>query len=78
IKFSKKQREIYKTIGGTPHLDQDYTVFGEVVEGMNIADEINSVATNKEDLPLDPVVFKAVILSKKEALRLRNVERSKS
>ncbi|WP_316836280.1 peptidylprolyl isomerase [Pedobacter nutrimenti] len=78
IKFSKKQREIYKTTGGTPHLDQDYTVFGEVVEGMNVADEINGVATNKDDLPLDPVVFKAVILSKKEALRLRNVERSKS
>lgn len=78
IKFSEKEREAYKTIGGTPHLDQDYTVFGEVVEGMNIADEINSVATNKDDLPLSPVVFKAVILSKKEALRLRNVERSKS
>lgn len=78
MKFSEKQREVYKTIGGTPHLDGDYTVFGEVVEGMDVADEINSVATNKEDLPLSPVVFKALILLKKEALRLRNVERSKS
>jgi cyclophilin family peptidyl-prolyl cis-trans isomerase len=67
IKFSPAQREIYKTIGGIPRLDQDYTVFGEIVEGMDVAEAINSVATGKGDLPVTPVVFTPVILSKKEA-----------
>ncbi|TDQ11877.1 peptidylprolyl isomerase [Pedobacter metabolipauper] len=71
IKYTAKQREIYKTEGGIPRLDQDYTIFGEIVEGMDIADQINSVATDKNDVPLSPVVFKAVVLSKKEAVRLK-------
>lgn len=61
-KFSAAQREIYKTIGGTPQLDGDYTVFGEITEGMNVADAINSVATNKDDVPLSPVVFSVTVL----------------
>lgn len=69
-KFSLSQREVYKTIGGTPNLDQDYTIFGEIVIGMDVAEAINSVPTSKSDLPLLPVTFKAVILSKKEALKL--------
>jgi cyclophilin family peptidyl-prolyl cis-trans isomerase len=70
MKFSVKQREAYKTIGGTPHLDGDYTVFGEIVKGMEVADAINSVATNKIDLPLTLVNFTPQILSKKEAANL--------
>lgn len=65
-----KQREVYKTIGGIPHLDQDYTIFGEIVSGMEVADAINQVATDKNDLPLIPVVFNPVVLSKKECQRL--------
>jgi peptidyl-prolyl cis-trans isomerase B (cyclophilin B) len=38
--FTKEQREIYKTIGGTPHLDGNYTVYGEVTKGMDIVDKI--------------------------------------
>lgn len=70
-KIPVEQRAIYKTIGGTPHLDQDYTVFGEIIEGMEVADSINSVATDKSDVPLTAVVFNPVILSKKEAAKLR-------
>jgi len=69
-KFPLAQREIYKTIGGTPDLDQDYTLFGEIVEGLEVAEAINSVPTDKTDLPLSPLTFKASILSKKDAAKL--------
>jgi len=45
-KIPVEQREIYKTIGGTPFLDQNYTVFGEVVEGLEVIDKIAAVAVN--------------------------------
>jgi cyclophilin family peptidyl-prolyl cis-trans isomerase len=50
-KFSASQREAYKTIGGTPHLDGSYTVFGEVVEGMDVADKIAMAARDQFDRP---------------------------
>src|ERR1700744_2802411 len=40
IRFSEAQREVYRTIGGTPRLDQNYTVFGEIVKGMDLIDKI--------------------------------------
>ncbi len=46
IKYSQEQRELYRTLGGTPQLDNDYTVFGEVVSGMEVIDEIAKVQTN--------------------------------
>jgi len=67
IKFSPQQREVYTTLGGTPHLDGDYTIFGEVVEGMDVADRINAAPTNKNDLPLTDIVFTPEVLSKKQA-----------
>lgn len=54
-KFSKQQREDYKTIGGTPHLDGAYTVFGEVIEGFDVINKISRVKTDKNDRPLDNV-----------------------
>jgi len=74
IKFSPSQRTTYKTIGGTPHLDNDYTVFGEIVEGMEVADAINAVKTDKNDLPLETVNFKPIVLSKKEAAKLKKMK----
>lgn len=54
-KMSADQREIYKTIGGTPHLDMGYTVYGEVIEGINVLDSIAAVKTDKTDRPIDDV-----------------------
>lgn len=50
-KFTAEQRENYKTIGGTPHLDGNYTVFGEVLEGMDIVDKISQEPRNGQDRP---------------------------
>ena len=62
FKYSAKQREIYKTIGGAPHLDGAYTVFGEVIEGMNVVDSIAAVKTGKADRPIEDVIFSIKIL----------------
>ena len=57
FKYTPEQREIYKTIGGTPFLDYSYTVFGEVVSGLKVVDEIAAVRTGKGDVPVKPVVM---------------------
>lgn len=54
-KIPEYQRKIYKTIGGTPHLDGNYTVFGEIVEGLDVIDKIASVKTDKNDRPIKDV-----------------------
>jgi peptidylprolyl isomerase len=59
--FSEKQIETYMSIGGTPHLDGSYTVFGEVVEGIDIIDRIAGVATGKRDRPVEDVRMKIYI-----------------
>ncbi len=48
-KISEEHRKVYKALGGTPHLDQNYTVFGEVVKGMDVIDRIAAVETRKND-----------------------------
>lgn len=50
-RISPSQREVYKTIGGTPHLDQNYTVYGEVIEGLEVIDSISKAATDDMDRP---------------------------
>ncbi len=50
--------EVYKTVGGTPHLDGSYTVFGEVVEGLDVVDRIAAVPTDNSDRPNTPVRIK--------------------
>lgn len=59
-RFTPEQREAYKTVGGTPFLDNEYTVYGEVIEGLEIVDAIQSVRTNKQDRPLENVVIESV------------------
>jgi peptidylprolyl isomerase len=62
-KFTAQQRESYKTLGGTPHLDGEYTVFGEVIEGLDIITKISKVQTGKADRPtVDVKIIKAEIL----------------
>lgn len=57
IKYSEAQRNEYKTNGGTPMLDQNYTVFGEVVEGLDVVDKIAAVKTKSADRPVEDVKF---------------------
>lgn len=54
-KFTDAQIQAYSTIGGTPHLDNDYTVFGEVVSGMDVVAAIEKVATGAADRPVEDV-----------------------
>lgn len=55
VKLTPEMREVYKTVGGTPHLDGQYTVFGEVVSDMDVVDAIQQVATDENDRPLEDV-----------------------
>jgi len=64
-KMTDKQRQDYKTIGGTPTLDGTYTVFGEVVEGLDVVDKIAAVATDGNDKPKEDVrILDATIVKK--------------
>jgi len=56
--FSEAQREIYKTVGGTPFLDGNYTVFGQLIKGMAVLDKIASVSTDPQDRPIKDVPMK--------------------
>jgi peptidyl-prolyl cis-trans isomerase B (cyclophilin B) len=60
--FTKEEREVYKTIGGTPHLDGGYTVFGELLSGFDVLDKIASVKTDAHDKPLVPVTMTIKVL----------------
>lgn len=65
FKFTDKQRKDYTTIGGSPNLDGTYTVFGEVVEGLEVVDKIAIVATDSTDKPLEEVrIIEAKIVKK--------------
>ena len=55
VKLTPEMREVYKTVGGTPHLDGQYTVFGEVVSGLDVVDAIQRVPTDEHDRPLTDV-----------------------
>ena len=53
--FTAEQRDAYTTVGGTPHLDNQYTVFGEVVEGLDVVERIQNTATDRSDRPTTDV-----------------------
>ncbi len=63
IKLSAKHRQIITTIGGVPFLDHEYTVFGEVVEGLDVIDKIAAVKTAPGDRPLEDVRMKIKVIN---------------
>lgn len=65
-------RDIYKTIGGAPHLDQSYTVFGEIVRGIEQVDAIATVEVDGNNRPLTDIAVKITLLKKRE---VKNLER---
>lgn len=63
--FTDEQKLIYTTNGGTPHLDYSYTVFGEVIEGLDVVEKISTVNTDGYDRPLEDVIIKKMYTSRK-------------
>ena len=62
IKIPEPNRVIYRKYGGNPHLDGDYTVFGEVIKGLRVVDQINSVLTDAQDRPLENILIKIKVV----------------
>lgn len=63
VKLTQEVREIYQKKGGTPHLDGQYTVFGEVLEGMDVVDSIQNVECDSTDKPIEDVrIIKATLI----------------
>ncbi len=60
IKFTEDQRRIYKTLGGSPHLDYSYTVFGEVISGFPVLDKISVAETDRNNRPLSNIRIESI------------------
>ena len=60
--LTEEQLQLYSTLGGTPHLDGQYTVFGEVEEGLEIVEMIQGTATGRADRPLDDIEMRMVVV----------------
>ena len=67
LKFTREQIQAYTTVGGAPHLDDSYTIFGEVVDGMDVVARIEAVKTNRTDRPEKDVrILKASVIEKSD------------
>ena len=60
--YSDEQKEIYRSIGGTPFLDQKHTVIGEVIRGMDVAKELNKVKVDNREWPLDEIAIQMKVI----------------
>lgn len=70
FKIPDWQRQVYKTVGGTPHLDRNYTVYGEIVVGLDMIDKIAVLTTDKNNRPKEDVKMEITLLKKREAKKL--------
>jgi len=61
--WTAAQRKTYATVGGTPHLDNNYTAFGEVIEGLEVIDKIAGVKTDKNDRPKENIRMKITVIN---------------
>lgn len=65
-KLTEEQKEIYKTVGGVPFLDNQYTVYGEVVDGMEVVEKIEKSKTNRQDRPTENIsIISVEVLAQK-------------
>ena len=69
-KFTDAQRETYRTIGGTPHLDQHYTIFGEIIKGMELINQLTALKVDKAGNPNTPVWMKVTLLTPKQVTKV--------
>lgn len=70
FKIPTAQREVYKTLGGAPHLDRNYTVYGEIVKGIEMVDTIAMMETDGNNRPLTDVKMIITVLKRREAKKL--------
>lgn len=77
IEMTSQMMDDYQQYGGAPHLDGSYTVFGEVIEGMEVALKIQTVPTDPNDRPLEDVVVKRMVVEQrsKEAVKSQKAQR---
>jgi peptidyl-prolyl cis-trans isomerase B (cyclophilin B) len=69
-KIPIRMRQVYKTVGGTPHLDLNYTVFGEIVRGIEMVDQIAEAKTDGNNRPALDIAMQVSLLKKKEVKKL--------
>jgi peptidyl-prolyl cis-trans isomerase B (cyclophilin B) len=68
VQLTPEMQEVYKTVGGIPHLDGQYTVFGEVTEGLDVVDRIQQSATDQFDRPLEDIrILRATVTNNNQA-----------
>ena len=72
-KIPASQRAIYKSVGGSPHLDQNYTAYGEVVSGIDMVDRIATVKKDTKDRPLQDVPMVVELLKRKDCRQLDKI-----
>lgn len=69
-KIPEAHRQVYRTLGGVPHLDQNYTVFGELVLGIELIDSVAAVPTDQYDRPLENQQMEMYLLNRRESINL--------
>ena len=62
IRYTPEQRKMYMEEGGTPHLDQEYTVFGHVIKGLDVIDKIAEVQKDGRDRPVKDIKMKIKVI----------------